>query len=673
MTEYFRIEGLNDINFDEGSTGPYRLGQGVPPRDLSRPLTRQEIVAFLPALPRGIRTHALNREMSKVTFPFDIQGDNDVEMEQALHDLVETLRAGQAFIESESARGTRAVLRYKADNAVQDSYKTIYYGKVEEAVARDVLGPRAKESLLTGLQLTLYMEPMWRPEEAVALGPNEIYCPGMEEDGNADGLADNWALLNVPTATMEDTIVLQGFYSQKLVTRNLIGDGIQSDAFAAPAASTSCIAYAWIARPAAGSDIIVEVYDSTAPGVRGSALYDTGGWDEALAKDGVTTFYRVEVPVAAGIVGGNNHRMRIYNTAATATTLYVDKCYLKWDTTTAPVEWSDHWRLFNHYDTTAGAAHEGHQNYFDVCDLKGTDEARLLIQTEWEQAADMTRTADLIIARRNWWEIARASTSDNHWLEAEDATTLNNWAALGGLARCSSGDCVSDNANVAGNVTWQFFSTPAGVQYDAEGMRGRYDVFAMVYTDDAEHTQYRLGYTNFGGLLGFFGDWVKQPDDNQWQMVYLGEVNLDKFLRAGFVAAIFYVAVEYAKDAADTVRLDCIWLLPKTDPETRLHTVAADWLVVGQYWAIDRTEDFDYEEKEGVGIVAATQGELCLQGDVPTLSPHRVHGQRLYFCCESIDTGPTPDERVWEAHGAATDLQLRVDVSYLPQYQTPLD
>jgi len=55
----------------------------------------------------------------------------------------------------------------------------------------DILLPDRTD--LEGLQLTLYMEPNWRPASKIALGPNEIYCPGMEEDGNADGLADNCA------------------------------------------------------------------------------------------------------------------------------------------------------------------------------------------------------------------------------------------------------------------------------------------------------------------------------------------------------------------------------------------------------------------------------------------------------------------------------------------------
>ncbi|HUV74816.1 MAG TPA: hypothetical protein VMW79_10940 [Anaerolineae bacterium] len=681
MTEYFRIEGTNLIDFDRqmvSATAPiYNLGERRPPRDMSKPMTQQEIVMALPSLPLGVRGHALNRGMSMVTFPFDIQAGSDVAMEQALHDLAQTLNDGQLHIESEDARGTQAVVHYKANNAVQHSYKTIYFGRVGEAGSRDVLGARAKASYLRGLELTLYMEPKWRPETNVALGPNEIYCPGLEEDGNADGLADNWNLVNVPTCTMESAIVLQGFYSQKVVTRNMIGDGIQGDVFVAPAGVTTCIAYAWIARPAAPpSDIIVELYDSTAPAVRGSALYDTGGWDEATAKDGATTFYRVEVAVAAGIVPANNHRLRIRNTQDTSTTFYVDKAYWKWDTITVPDEWCDHPLIYSHYDTTEAPAYEGHQNYFDVCDLKGTDEARLLLRVEYDRTADLTHTADLIVGRRSQWDYPSPATvlvRDIHWLEAENATTLTNWAAAA-LARCSGGNCISNAANIAGSAQYRFFITPGAGQYGSQYMRGRHDVFGVVYTDDAANTQYRLSYTNMHGQLTFYNKWVKQPLASTWQLIYLGEINFDKFLRSSTVANDLYLTIEYAKDAVDTVSLDCMWLLSKTEPEARLHCAEGDWLGMPHYWAMDRTEDFDYEEKEYTPVATVTVlGELCLQGDVITLTPNMVVGQRLYFSCESVDTAAAPDEREWEGHGVGTDLQMIVNLSYLPQYRSPLD
>ena len=686
MTEYFRIEGKNDIKFDEGATGPYTLARGNPPRDMSRTLTRQEVISELGRLPLGIRGHALNRGMSMATFPFNVQATaaafTDVAMEQALHDLKETLNEGELYIESESARGTQAVLRYKSDGAVQNSYKTIYHGILEDPGARQVLGATVKNHRLEGLGLTLYMEPKWRPTSAIMLGPNEIYCPGFEEDGNADGTADQWTALNAPVLTMESTIVLQGFYSQQVDT-NAANEGLYSTVAVAPAAVTTAIAYAWICRPAAGTNITVQVWDSTAGAERGHAHFDTAGWPTATAKDGTNTFKRVAVPVAAGIVPGANHVLRIFSDAATVTTFYVDKAYLKWDTTTIPDEWCDHWLIYNHYDTTESAAHVGHQNYFDVSDLKGTDEARLLIRVEPIQQADLTRAADLILARRSQFTYpgditsAAGNVRDVHWLEAEDAV-LSLWAPAA-LPRCSGGNHVTNAANISGFAEWSFPRlTPGamGVSNYSSQVRGRWDVFGVVYANDIVNTQYRLSYSNFiafgATALWYYNPWVKQKDANTWQLVYLGEIDFDQYLRTGFTAGGAYIHVEYAKDALDTVNLDCIWLLPKEDPESRLHSINLDWLFMSTnyFWTLQRTEDFDGEEKEVYGVSYwITTGELCLQGDV--MVGRAQVDQRFYFCCESAVGGSSV--RSYEAHGAAHPLQFRVYLNYLPQYQTPLD
>lgn len=692
MTEYFRIEGKNLIDFDRfsvaGTIPIYLLNKAVPPGDMSKPLTRQEIVSMLPRLPLGIRGHALNRGMSQITFPFSIQpdieaGQGDREMEQALHDLKETLNEGQLHIESEDARGTQAVLHYKSDNAVQHSYKTLYYGFFEERTARDVLGARAKEHYLAGLQLTLYMEPLWRPASAVPLGQNEIYCPGLEEDGNADGLADNWVILNAPTLTMESTLVLQGFYSQKIVTGAFISRGIQSATFVAPAGTTSAVCYAWLCRPAAGSNIIVELYDVTTPAVVASALYDTAGWQTETAKDGTSIFKRVVVSSAAGIVAGRTYRMRIYNTVDTGATYYVDKCFWKWGTATAPDEWCDHWLIYNHYDTTEAGAHVGHQNYFDVADLKGTDESRLGLQVQFSEEADWDQAADLLIARRSWWErpspIA-ARVRDVHWFEAEDASLVSFAAAA--LAACSAGGYVWNAAAIGGSAQFILDEIPLGAgEYGIDCVTGRYDVFAVVYTNDKVNTQYRLYYTNFGATIWRFNQWTKQRHPSRWEIIYLGEANLEAFIKSGRDRGPAYFTVEYAKDAADTVRLDCVWLLSKTEPQTRLHICAenGEWIEELHSWVFDRTEEFDYEAEERVNPGLATSilaaKTVLLHGDKMTLTPNSVVGQRLYFSAETVDDGNWPPDarRVWEAHGAATNLQMTIIMAYLPQYQTPLD
>ncbi len=657
MTEYFRIEGLHTIDYDLGATptGRYRLTVNRPPTGLSKPLTRQEVLMNLARLPQGVRGHALNRGMSVVTITMNIQGSTDADMEDAEHDLNETLVDAALYIETQGARGTRPVLRVKADGAVMNSYKTIYHGILNEASGRDTLGAKIKEHLHSNLILTLYCEPHWRPETAITLGPNEIYCPSFEEDGDDNGRADDWATINVPTLTIEDTIVLHGCHSQKVVTRNLIGDGIQSTIAVAPGGVTSAVCYAWIARPAAPpSDIIVELYDSTAPAVRGSALYDTGGWDEAEAKDGVTTFYRIEVPVAAGIVPGNNHRMRIRNTQDTATTFYVDKCYWKWDTVVIPDEWCDHWLIYNHYDTD-----EGHQNYYDVDGLKGDVDARLLMRTEFEKIADEDYARHLTVARRT-----RLPCSYGHWLEGENHGANLQWAILGGLARCSAGDCVSNAVNVTG---WIRYSLGLAAPRDIVRWLGKHDLFVVVYTDDPVNTQYRISWRwgTFGPQVD--GSWTKQTATSKWQLLRLGSIDWDVFFRTPILPQYVNLEIHYEKDAADTVRLDCIWLVPKDEPQMRLEVLTGGWVIISNLWAVGRDEDFDYIGREDP---AWWRHRLVRHGEAMGLCPRKEN--RLYFVCETLDS---PDD-IYEAHriaGPANALEMVVNIDYLPQYISPLE
>ena len=809
MTEYFRITGLNLIPFDTqaivGADHRYALGQS--PGGMDEPMTEAEVRAVLPRLPQKIRGHALKRGLSKITFPFSIQGSSDPDMEDARHDLTETLEAGRLYIETRGARGTQAVLQNKADAAVNQSYKTIVYGEALELAGRHVLGAAIKGHFLLNLQMVLYCEKRWRPETNVPLGPNEIYCPSFEE--NRAGTADNWddslgvelvanpgfetpgigdpdfwddwdesagdgtlahtadvhagadackatagatantlveqsvnvqanrryklsfwtkgdgvnagryrlydddgfadiialvstgvtgavytevtayfvapagcmsvtiylhcpvanggiayfddvSIRSAPVLAIETTIVLQGCDSQKITT-DAANEGIESSVMTAPAGVTSAVAYAWICRPAAGSDIRVILRETTGGGGDiATALLDTGGWQTADAKDGVNTFSRVVVSSAAGITPANTYELWIESTAAAATIFYVDKCFWKWGTVTAPDEWCDHPLIYNHYDTTEGAGHEGHQNYFDVADLKGTEEARLLMRVEYEQIADKAGAEDLIIAREN---------KDDYcaflwWLEAEDASVQTQWADLGGLARCSAGDCVSDNANAAGYISW---STGAVPGFDLPANHGKFDVYGVLYTDDSANTQYRLSYSPFGANL-YYNNWIKQTQDSQWELIYLGEVNMDMFARTPIIFWRLTIRLEYLKDAGDTVRADCLWLLPKNQPETYLyHPGAGSGVTIGEYWAHGRDEDFDYDGHEAAaGMVV--EYLLWLQGDVMTLTPRLEN--RLYFVCTTMDRPQ------YEAHaiaGAPPSVQMLVNLAYLPQYRTPLD
>jgi len=169
MTEYFRITGRNLIPFDALATGAaddrYHLKR--PQTGMDEPMTEAEVRAVLPRLPQKIRGHALQHGLSKITFPFTIKGSSDPDMEDARHDLTETLEDGNRYIQTKGTMGNLAVLQSKSDNAVAQSYKTIFYGEAMELGGRAVLGAPLKEHWLENLQMVLYCQPYWRPEEAV--------------------------------------------------------------------------------------------------------------------------------------------------------------------------------------------------------------------------------------------------------------------------------------------------------------------------------------------------------------------------------------------------------------------------------------------------------------------------------------------------------------------------
>lgn len=662
MTEYFRIEGLNDINFDQAATGPYRLTRNEPPRNTSSPLTRDQVLMELTRLPKGVRGQALNRGMSKVSFPFNIQADTDALMEAYLHDFTKTLQDGQLYIETEGVRGTQAVLRSKTDGAASDSYKTIYYGYIEEQAARNLLGDSIKEHYLKDMQVTLYMEPKWRPASAITLGPNEIYCPSFEEDGDGNGTADDWGPLGASVLALESTIVLHGCYSQK-VTTDAAWEGITNIIIVAPAApANDAIAYVWVCRPAAGTDIRADLQDTTAGVSRATADYSTA---TTIVTVGGYEWRRLELIATNTIVPANNHQLWIYALSDTVTDWYVDKAFWKWDTTTIPDEWCDHWLIYNHYDTTEGAAHEGHINYYDVDDLKGDVDARLLMRVELEQNADETLHSELIVGRR---------TKDPPcgllwWLEAEDRSAAVNWGTVA-LARCSAGNHVHNNTTPTGSLYWTIGVAPLT---PTTNYLGDFDVFAVVYTDDEENTQFRLNYRAYDAVAYLTPNpWVKAPKPNDWVLIKLGSINAAPFIRQGYNPAFLYIQVEYQKDAADIARMDVLWLVPKDEPQMRLDVhPALNLLSQGMFWAIGRDEDFDYSGKEDpINAPTGWKGELTKAGGPMTLAPSLEN--RLYFVCVSYDVAATAGKE-YECHGAVNDLQMIVSIKYLPQYISPLE
>jgi len=646
MTEYFRVTGLNDIVFDGApSTRNYDIN-GIP-EGMSEPLTREEVLSVVDNLPLEIRGHALGRGLSIITVPFQVWGtsESDSDLEDNLHDIHETLEDAKLYIATQGAQGTRTEFQFQLDGATQSSYKTVYWGKVDEQEARTVFDSEIRCARMEGLK---------RPETAVTLGPNEIYCPSFEEDCNGDNLADTWSQRGAgPVFGFETTIALHSCHSQKITSANA-AEGIESANIVAPAGVTEAVAYAWVCRPAAGSDIRATLRDTSLNISRDTALL-SAATVTATGKSG-QTWYRLDLSSNA-IVPANNHELWLEATAAGATVWYVDKCFWLWGTTTRPDEWIDHWLIYSHYDTTEGAAHENHINYVDTDDLKGDVDARLLMRVEFEQKADEDYARDLICGRRTRPIVCNFTW----WMEAEDRDGVSNWATVA-EAGCSAGNKVRDaGVNAAGYVRWQIDVVYGNV---ADHF-GRFDVFGVVSTDDPVNTSYRM-YWDVGGIRAY-NRWVWQSNTSKWELVYLGTVDPVPFIRSGIDPVRYAIFVEYQKQAADTAELDVIWLVPKDEPEMRLDPPSSDYITVGQWWAEGQDEDFNYLGLEQNTPPIEWIEPPHLMGQHMTLVPRKEN--RLYLSCTTFDV--TDD--VWEAHGAATDLQMIVNIDYLAQYISPME
>lgn len=151
-------------------------------------------------------------------------------------------------------------------------------------------------------------------------------------------------------------------------------------------------------------------------------------------------------------------------------------------------------------------------------------------------------------------------------------------------------------------------------------------------------------------------------------MIHLGAFSANKIVRDGVLPGQIDLEIHYEKDAADTARLDVVWLVPRDEPQMNLYAPADAYLNVGYYWAISRTETFDYEGIEGTPTLMIDP--LHLRGDEMVLQP-RIEN-RCYFVCETLDS---PDD-IYEAHaiaGAPPSVEMIVNLDYLPQFISPLE
>jgi hypothetical protein len=183
-TDTFQITGLNTIDF---TTSKYNLQSE--PTGMSRPLTKAQVLQMIGRPPLEIRGHVLKHGLSVINFEFDIVGSSGADMEDAEHDLLETLQDTLLYFSTRGARGTKGQLQFKKDGASATSYKSIFYGELDEGTARAVLAAPLIDHKLLRMRLTLYCEPYWHPSAGTGLGSVSFYNHD-DTDANHDNFQD---------------------------------------------------------------------------------------------------------------------------------------------------------------------------------------------------------------------------------------------------------------------------------------------------------------------------------------------------------------------------------------------------------------------------------------------------------------------------------------------------
>jgi len=274
---------------------------------------------------------------------------------------------------------------------------------------------------------------------------NYLGTPHFEEDGNSDGLADQWTELGTPTTTLDTTIYLIGTQSQKVVTDTAGDDGIYSDNVSAT--ETSGVGYAWVYK-ASGDEVAVELYDVTAT--------KTGANDN--------TWKRLVVS-SDSLVINNNHSLRIIRRtgdASAATTYYVDQCYLEMGTTTTPTGWKSCSDIKNHEDSGAG-----HILHVDVVDIPGDRDAATRFYIQNVDTTNNRKIRAIRIGRMIGPEIYNVP-----WVYYKECQ--------GTVATTRSGGEVE--SQVSTSSTWTditYFPLNVG-----DGVFGAWRLFAVVYDPD---------------------------------------------------------------------------------------------------------------------------------------------------------------------------------------------
>jgi len=257
-----------------------------------------------------------------------------------------------------------------------------------------------------GFRIAVVTKP-WGYGTEVTLA-NELGTPHFEEDGDSDGLADQWTRVAGTTTALDTTTYLFGTQSQHLTTPTTATSGIYSDAVTVSGVD-NIAAYAWVYRGGSGTDDITADVQADVTGSVGTATYDTATETDIGAAG--NTWYRLDV-TGSTTASDTSASLYIRRLAGTATTdFYVDKCYLGLAATAVPAGWMSTRNIVNHHDTD-----EGDINYVDFW-VPGDLPAQTEMDIEHTAASD---DADYLALAHYWGAPIQVQGEDM-------ATDTTNW------------------------------------------------------------------------------------------------------------------------------------------------------------------------------------------------------------------------------------------------------
>ena len=434
-------------------------------------------------------------------------------------------------------------------------------------------------------------EPLGSGEEETL--ENWVKTPHMQEDINADNLADNWNESDNPVTFLSTSVFLCGSKSQSVLVGPTVTEGIYSDTIACTVyQDDDFVSYVWVFR-ATGSDEITFDVVGDSSGSLGTAEY--GAATTTIVGPDGNTWSRLEV---TGTVGAADTTItlrveRLIGDATEITRFYVDKAYLQFEVDTIPTGWCSQRLLYQHSHSDEGAV-----NYLDTEDILGDEEANTKFT--------ITSSDDL---RPGYFYIGRRSNS------REIAST--------GFFM----DVTGDQADAArlGDTYWTItpITTIGPIQssqeipdLDVNGKSGLYRVFLSVmdangdHATDAERADFTIRYYTSTDAIDL--PWVKFPvataSDYVWLDLGILDISRHQWRNEyGNDITSLYAAAAKRDSGSSAIRMDGILFLPV---ETDAFFVFDAEGLVNSYTlyvnSIDSADDIAYYKATGTKFTSLT-------------------------------------------------------------------